>query len=88
MAKIRQIIIDVPKVILLTIIKLYQKTLSPDHGVLKRFFPNGYCKYYPSCSQYGYEIIKKRGVVVGLPLCVWRILRCNPWSKGGIDPAK
>lgn len=69
----------------LCLIRLYQKTLSPDHGFLKHLWPHGYCKYYPSCSEYGYQVIKKRGILVGIPKIIWRILRCNPWSKGGVD---
>ena len=44
------------------------------------------CKYYPTCSQYGIEAIEKYGAVKGGALTVWRILRCNPFSKGGYDP--
>ncbi len=66
-------------------IRLYQKTLSPDHGFLKHWYPYGYCKYTPTCSQYGYESIKKFGVVKGSMKTIWRILRCNPWSHGGLD---
>lgn len=81
-------IIIAPRIPFLGLILLYQKTVSPDHGLIKDMFPNGYCKFYPSCSQYGYEVIKKKGVILGLPLTLWRILRCNPWSKGGMDPVK
>ena len=69
----------------LLLIKLYQKTISPDHGLLKVFFKNGYCRFYPSCSEYGYLAIKKHGLFRGLPKALWRIVRCNPWNKGGID---
>jgi len=75
------------KRVFLGLIRYYQRTLSLDHGPLKFLYPNGYCKYYPSCSEYGYQSIKNRGVLVGIPLTMWRILRCNPWSKGGLDPA-
>jgi len=78
-------ILYLPRIPFLWIIKIYQKIISPDHGILKIFFPHGYCKYYPSCSQYGHEVIQKRGLIIGLPRAVWRILRCNPWSGGGID---
>ena len=44
------------------------------------------CKYYPTCSQYGIEAIEKYGVIKGGLLTIWRILRCNPFSKGGYDP--
>ncbi|OGH80739.1 MAG: membrane protein insertion efficiency factor YidD [Candidatus Magasanikbacteria bacterium RIFCSPLOWO2_02_FULL_44_11] len=74
-----------PRKPVIWLIKAYQKTLSPDHGWLKRFYPQGYCRFYPSCSQYAYEIIKKRGLLIGVPLAIWRIMRCNPWNKGGID---
>lgn len=69
----------------LGLIWLYQKTLSPDHGWFKVLHPHGFCRYYPTCSQYGYESIKKNGVLVGGAKTLWRILRCNPFSKGGVD---
>lgn len=74
------------KIIVLWSIRLYQNTLSFDHGWMRRFYPDGYCRFYPSCSQYGYECVDKHGVVVGGARTVWRILRCNPFSKGGNDP--
>jgi len=66
-------------------ITLYQKTLSPDHGFLKTFYPHGYCQYYPSCSQYAKELLETHGLK-SLPGVAWRVLRCNPWSSGGLDP--
>ncbi|MCD8052736.1 MAG: membrane protein insertion efficiency factor YidD [Lachnospiraceae bacterium] len=60
-------------------IRCYQKYLSP----LKRY---SHCKYIPTCSQYAVEAIEKYGVIKGGALACWRILRCNPFSKGGIDP--
>jgi putative membrane protein insertion efficiency factor len=77
-----------PREILIFFIKIYQKTISPDHGFFRARFPHGYCKFYPTCSEYGYQVIKKHGVVVGGALAFWRILRCNPFSKGGIDLPK
>ena len=44
------------------------------------------CKYFPTCSQYAIEALEKYGVIKGGLLAVWRILRCNPFSKGGYDP--
>lgn len=44
------------------------------------------CKYYPTCSAYAYEAIERFGAVKGTGLAIWRILRCNPFSKGGVDP--
>lgn len=66
-------------------IRVYQKTLSPDHSWLRHYFPGGYCPYAPSCSMYTYEAIGKYGVIKGCLKGLWRILRCNPWSKGGLD---
>ena len=61
------------------LIRTYQLTISPR-------FSNGACRYYPTCSQYALEAIEIHGVLKGtfLPLC--RILRCNPFFKGGYDP--
>ena len=59
------------------LIKFYQKCISP-------LFPPK-CKYYPTCSCYALTAVKKFGAVRGSALAVWRILRCNPWSLGGID---
>ena len=79
-------ILLLPRKPFLLLIRLYQKTLSPDHGLPKIYFPNGYCKYHPSCSEYGHQAIEKHGIFKGGVKMVWRILRCNPWSKGGFDP--
>jgi uncharacterized protein len=45
------------------------------------------CKYHPSCSQYAIDAIRKHGIVRGSARAGWRLLRCNPWSHGGVDPA-
>ena len=76
------------KYFIVLFIKVYQKTLSPDHGLFSFFYPNGYCRYYPSCSEYAKEAIEKKGVIKGSGLGLWRIVRCNPWSKGGVDLVK
>lgn len=65
--------------ILIKMIQFYKKYLSP----LKQY---GSCKYYPTCSSYAIEAIEIHGAVVGTLLACWRILRCNPFSKGGYDP--
>ncbi|MCR4691919.1 MAG: membrane protein insertion efficiency factor YidD [Lachnospiraceae bacterium] len=59
-------------------IKLYQTYISP--------MKTTKCPYFPSCSNYGIEAIEKHGVLKGGILAFWRILRCNPFSKGGYDP--
>ncbi len=74
-----------PRVPVLWLIRLYQKTISPDHGWFKAKYPQGFCPFYPSCSEYGYQVIKKRGLLAGVPLTLWRIIRCHPWTKGGVD---
>lgn len=74
--------------LVLKLIKIYQKTLSFDHGIFRHLFPNGYCRFYPTCSEYSYQAIAKYGVIKGGLMAIWRILRCNPWNKGGHDPVK
>ena len=74
--------------LVLNVITMYQKTLSFDHGFLRVFFPNGYCRFHPTCSEYGYQAIEKYGVIKGGVMAFWRILRCNPFNKGGIDQLK
>ena len=63
----------------LLLIRLYQRTLA-------QALPPDTCRFYPSCSHYGYEAIEKYGVIKGGGMAVWRIMRCNPWNKGGVDP--
>jgi putative membrane protein insertion efficiency factor len=63
---------------LLWLIRAYQIVLSP-------MLPPS-CRFEPSCSHYGYEAIQKHGAIKGTCLAVWRVLRCNPWGKGGYDP--
>ena len=60
------------------LIRLYQKILSP----LKP--PS--CRFIPTCSNYAIEALKEWGLIAGAALALWRILRCNPFSKGGYDP--
>ena len=59
-------------------IRAYQAVLSPALGER--------CKYYPSCSEYAAQAISRFGILRGLVLAVWRLLRCNPFSHGGYDP--
>lgn len=65
-------------VLLLGLIRLYQRLVSP-------LLPPS-CRYYPSCSQYAHEAIAKHGWLRGGRLALTRILRCHPWHPGGIDP--
>jgi len=66
------------RAMLLALIRAYRATLS---GLL-----GGQCRFYPSCSAYAEDAVRSRGAVVGAVLSVWRILRCNPFGTGGIDP--
>jgi hypothetical protein len=74
-----------PRRLLAALIGLYQRTLSPDHGVLRSLWPHGYCRYHPTCSEYGRRAVLKHGAIRGSLKTAWRILRCNPWSAGGHD---
>jgi putative membrane protein insertion efficiency factor len=74
------------KRIILSLIRLYQKTLSLDHGVLGWFVSERFCRFHPSCSQYTFEAVEGFGVAKGLWLGLRRILRCHPWNSGGFDP--
>ena len=67
------------KRILLSCIRFYQKHLSGLKGYSS-------CKFYPTCSKYSIEAIEKYGAFKGGILALWRVLRCNPFSKGGYDP--
>lgn len=81
-------IYKLPARLLVGMIKIYQKTISFDHGLLKIFYPNGFCRFTPTCSEYGVQAITKYGIIKGGLMTSWRVLRCNPWNKGGHDPVK
>ena len=71
------------KKIFIFILKIYSRTISKIISSL------GYhCKFYPTCSEYTRQAIEKYGVLKGCILGAWRILRCNPFSKGGYDPLR
>ena len=61
-------------------IRAYQRIVSPMLG--------NRCRYYPSCSEYAAQAITRFGILRGLVLAGWRLLRCNPWSHGGFDPVE
>ncbi|MDO4568566.1 MAG: membrane protein insertion efficiency factor YidD [Clostridia bacterium] len=63
---------------LLWLIRLYKRYLSPA-------LPPS-CRFYPTCSQYAYEAVEKHGALAGTLLAIWRVLRCNPFCRGGYDP--
>ena len=68
------------KKLVLSLIKFYRRNISP--------MSPPKCKYIPTCSQYALEAIERYGVVKGGIMALWRILRCNSFSKGGFDPVK
>ncbi|MBP0973334.1 MAG: membrane protein insertion efficiency factor YidD [Oscillospiraceae bacterium] len=65
------------KYVLALLIRFYRKCISP-------LFPPC-CRYYPSCSAYALTAIERFGACRGFVLAFWRLLRCNPWSRGGVD---
>ena len=66
------------KRILLALLRFYKRNISP-------LLPNA-CIYTPTCSEYAMEALEKHGVIKGTGLAIWRLLRCNPFMKGGYDP--
>jgi uncharacterized protein len=66
-----------PRNICVLILRGYRAVISPLYGDV--------CRYYPSCSAYTLGAIQQHGVVKGIGLGAWRIARCHPWAKGGID---
>lgn len=68
-----------PRIIVLAFIRLYQKLVSPA-------LPSNTCRFYPTCSHYGYQAVYRHGALKGSLMAIWRVLRCNPWSEGGYDP--
>lgn len=67
------------------LIVLYQRTLSPDHGMMSALYRYRVCKFHPTCSEYGYTAVGRFGLIKGSWMALKRIWRCNPWSEGGID---
>ncbi len=66
--------------LLVGLIRLYQRWVSP------LLAPR--CRYWPSCSEYAAQAIGRHGILRGVVLAAWRVLRCNPWSHGGVDPVE
>ncbi|GAA1164401.1 membrane protein insertion efficiency factor YidD [Nesterenkonia sandarakina] len=67
-----------PSLALCWLLRGYRRVISPLYGQV--------CSFYPSCSAYGLEAVTTHGVMRGIPLTLWRILRCNPFTGGGVDP--
>ena len=66
-----------PRNLMIALMKTYRKLISPLYGEV--------CRYYPSCSAYALEASQYHGALWGIGLATWRVLRCNPFSRGGID---
>ena len=64
--------------LLIALVRLYQIVLGPVLG--------GHCRFEPTCSAYFIDALRERGVVMGVLIGIWRVLRCHPLSKGGLDP--
>lgn len=69
-----------PRALVVLLLRFYQRWISPAFG------PR--CRYYPSCSEYAVQAVQRFGILRGLPLAAWRLLRCNPLSHGGFDPVE
>ena len=72
-------LVNLPRIGALLAIRAYQKVVSPS-------LPANTCRFYPTCSHYGYQAVYKYGLIKGGLKAVWRILRCNPFNAGGYDP--
>jgi uncharacterized protein len=69
--------VNVVRAIAIAPVRFYQRAISP--AIPAR------CKYHPSCSEYAVGAVRHYGVLRGIVLAAWRLLRCNPWSRGGVD---
>lgn len=74
------------KKIIVGIIRIYQKTLSSDHGWFRK--PYGHCRFYPTCSEYATNAVEKYGARKGLYMATARLLRCHPWASPKVDEVK
>ena len=72
---------NLPRIAVLALIRLYQMTIS-------KGMPANTCRFYPSCSHYGYQAVYKYGALKGSAMAIWRVLRCNPFNPGGYDPVR
>jgi uncharacterized protein len=70
-----------PRLAILALIRFYQATVS-------KGLPPNTCRFYPSCSHYGYQAVYKYGALKGSLMATWRVLRCNPFNPGGYDPVR
>jgi putative membrane protein insertion efficiency factor len=71
-------VMRLPRLLVVSLLRVYRAVISPLYGPT--------CRFYPSCSAYALTAVERHGVVRGGSLAVWRLLRCNPWNLGGVDP--
>ncbi|GAA1350048.1 membrane protein insertion efficiency factor YidD [Falsarthrobacter nasiphocae] len=70
-------VVDLPRLVLIGLLKAYRAVISPLYGPV--------CRFYPSCTAYALEAVTVHGAVKGSGLTAWRVLRCNPFNPGGVD---
>lgn len=70
----------IPRNLVLAFLTAYRAVISPIYGDV--------CAYYPSCSAYAVGAVQQHGAIKGAALSGWRILRCNPWTQGGVDDVR
>jgi len=73
---------------LIFLITGYQRTFSPDHGILNYYQGVYRCRFFPSCSDYAKKSLRQYGLSKGIMASLRRIIRCHPWNAGGYDPAE
>lgn len=86
MGKMLKKINKLPSYLAVSLIGIYQAVLSPDHSWLAARFPYGYCRHYPSCSEYSKQSFLKFGFIKGLFFSAKRLLKCYPWADPKMDP--
>jgi putative membrane protein insertion efficiency factor len=74
-------LLALPSRLAIGLIWIYQKTLSPDHGLMSVFFPYGACPQHPTCSEYAIQRLRNDGLMRGGAAAVRRVLSCHPWRK-------
>lgn len=76
--RLQRTLLDIPRGLLLRLLRAYKLGISP-------LFPPA-CRYVPTCSEYAAEAVERYGVIRGIVLAAWRLLRCHPFAQGGFDP--
>lgn len=74
-------VLALPATISIACIRLYQRTLSPDHGFVRHLYPYGFCRHELTCSEYAISVFRTRNFFVAAFLTVKRVASCNPWTK-------